>query len=206
MKTLFDGQLSDLIDMGNGISMAAAEQLFSYVRHCPLFRWHDRHNDCEDRANAICMLLEKWKVPNCKGWVFGGMYLNRGIGGLTNNWNYHVAATIPVNIDGIMHFHVLDPATAAHLQPLAVWADNITDYPYSHYLVKQSRYYIFPSPPFGKDNWHERDRQNFKWTMQGLAGINGVSRTGKAQLVFNKARIRKAEADFKRLLNQPPVI
>jgi hypothetical protein len=206
LKTKFDGELSDLIEMGNGVSMAAAEQLFHYFKHCPVFRWQDCNNDCEDRANALCMLLEKWHIPNCKGWVFGGMFLKRGMGSLTNNWNYHVAATIPVNIDGIMHFYVLDPAMLASIQPLAVWADAVTDQPDSYYMVKQSRYYIFPPANICKDNWFERDRRNFKWTMQGLAGINGVSKTGKAQLVFNKAKVQQAEKSFKQLLTHPPTL
>ena len=42
-----------------------------------------------------------------------------------------------------------------------------------------------------KDNWYTRNKQNYKWTIQGLSGINGVSKIGKAALSFNKNRIKK---------------
>ncbi len=76
------------------------KQIFDFFKQHPLFHWNDANNDCEDRANAICILLSKWGIPNYKGWVFGGAYLKREEGSLVNFWNYHVAAALPILENG----------------------------------------------------------------------------------------------------------
>ncbi len=40
--------------------------------------------------------------------------------------------------------------------------------------------------------------------MQGLAGINGVTVVGKAQLVFQKRLVADTERAFKKLMNSKP--
>lgn len=203
-KAIYEPMLSDIVLNTPTISKTEAEKIFLFFKSNPLFRWGDAHNDCEDRANAICLLLTEWKIPNFKGWVFGGAYLKKQEGSLINLWNYHVAAVLPVLENGETVFYVIDPATSSVLEPIASWAEKATDIACSYYLIKESDYYIFPTCKLFRDNWNRQNKQNFKWTIQGLAGINGVSKKGQAALVFNKQRIANAEQKFYHLKNHKP--
>jgi hypothetical protein len=204
LNTVFDDGLSDMVNNNRVVTEETAAALFQYFKTCPLFRWNDANNDCEDRANALCILLDNWSIPNYKAWVFSGYYLRRDLGSLINFWNYHVAASVPVMIADKLHHLVLDPATLSHLSTIEEWANNVTGTAHSYHLIKNGVYYIFAPPNITRDNWHKRDRRNYKWTIQGLSGINGVSRSGKAQLVFNKSRIQTTEKNFKTLLHNKP--
>ncbi len=205
-KTFFEYTLADDLSYMPAITKERAATLFTFFREHTLFRWRDANNDCEDRANAICMLLDSWNLPNCKAWVFGGNFLRREWwGSLINYWNYHVAAAVPVQEENGVVYYIIDPATLEGLKPISYWAENITADAYSYHLIKHGNYYIFPPGRVFKDNWFRRDRQNYKWTIQGLSGINGVSKTGKAQVCFNKIRIKKTEMQFRQLHNQMPV-
>lgn len=203
-KTVFSEELSDKIFESNAISKEIAEKLFDFFRSSSLFKWQPANNDCEDRANAACLLLERWNIPCAKAWVFSGTFLKKDDGQLTNKWNYHVAAALPVKEEDNISFYVLDPATLSELETIANWAAQITETAFSHHLVKQSNAYIFNPASFTRESWYSRNRQNYKWTIQGLAGINGVTKTGKAQLVFNKSKIKKTEQAFRELLKNKP--
>lgn len=202
-KTLFANTLSDYIEANNAVNKEQAEQLFSFFKNNSTFRWSDANNDCEDRANAICILLDEWKISNGKGWVFSGYVFNK-IGYLKNLWVYHVAVLIPVKEENEVNFYIIDPATADRLVTLFDWAANVTDNPHSYYLIKRGDVYIFHPGNIKKDNWYVRDRRNFNWTIQGLSGINGVSSKGKAQLRFNKRRVEKTLHTFKELKKARP--
>lgn len=202
-KTIFETRLSDQVEAGKFISLEQAKQLFSFFKYHPLFRWKDANNDCEDRANAICMLLEEWKIPNYKGWVFSGYVFNR-TGYLHNLWKYHVAASIPVQKGITVENYILDPATTSRLLSAEEWADNVTDNPSSYYFLKKGFYYIFHPQKIERDNWYKRNKRNYNWTIQGLSGINGLSATGKAQLSFNKKKVIQIEKLFKELKNNKP--
>lgn len=205
LKTLFDNSLSDEIKTYNSISKAGAEKLFTFFKECKTFRWQDANNDCEDRANAICLLLDEWKIPNAKGWVFSG-YVFHKIGYLKNLWKYHVAATVPVMENEEVTYYIIDPATNEHITTVADWAADVTDNPHSYYLIKKGEYYIFNEKKIKKDNWYKRNKGNYNWTMQGLSGINGISSKGKAQLAFLKNKVRKTKKDFSELKNQNPLL
>ncbi len=204
LKTLFDQSISDEIGTGNSISKAEIEKLFSFFKACETFRWQDANNDCEDRANAICLLLDEWKIPNGKGWVFSGYVFNK-IGYLKNLWRYHVAATLPLMENGEIVYYIIDPATNEHLTTVADWAANVTDNPHSYYIIKKGEYYIFNEKKIKKNNWYKRNKGNYNWTMQGLSGINGISSKGKAQLAFKKNKVRKTKKDFNELRYQNPL-
>lgn len=203
-KALFEVSLSDPVETDKTITKDAAEALFRFFRECALFRWSGSNNDCEDRADALCILLDAWKIPNYKGWVFSGDYLKKGPGRLVNFWNYHVAAVLPVQEWGAINFYVIDPATSNNLEPIQTWADKVTDAACSYYMIKQSACYIFNQQRVETENWYKRDKQNYKWTVQGLSGINGVTKTGKAQLCFNKSKIKRTENTLKRLIRTKP--
>ena len=203
-KTIYDQALSDPIPTSPWLTRREADQLFTFFKQCRLFRWQDVNNDCEDRANAACMLLDQWNLPACKAWVFSGSFLKRDGGQLRHQWKYHVAAALPVKEEDALSFFILDPATLSETCTIAQWAAQITDTPNSYHFVKSGEVYIFNPANLTKDFWYKQNRQNYKWTLQGLAGINGVSRTGKAQLVFNKSRIAKTQKAFQQLLQNKP--
>lgn len=204
LKTLFDQSLSDEIDTANSLSKAEAEKLFGFFKKCKTFRWQDANNDCEDRANAICLLLDEWKIPNEKGWVFSG-YVFKKIGYLKNLWKYHVAAAVPVMENNQIIYYVIDPSTNEYLTNVSDWAANVTDNPHSYYLIKSGKYYIFNEKKIKKNNWYKRNKGNYNWTMQGLSGINGISSKGKAQLAFKKNKVWKTKKDFNELKYQSPL-
>lgn len=196
--TVFNTDLADEIQAGIPLSVQTAQQIFDYFKASPLFRWSDANNDCEDRANAACLLLDEWGVANAKGWVFSGDFCKKEGGQLTNIWNYHVAAALPVADEGKTVYYVIDPATAEELIPVDKWALQITQSGCSYHFIKNGDVYIFPNGVVTKDNWFTRNKRNYNWTMQGLSGINGVSEKGKAQLAFKKEQVKKTEEAFKK--------
>lgn len=206
VPTLFDYRLTDIAVPGKTVSREDAEKLFTFFQTNSLFKWHDVHNNCEARADAVCRLLDAWGIPNYKTWVFSGFFLHRHIGGLKQLWNYHVAALLPVKETEKTTYYVIDPSLYNSLQTMYDWAAVVTAYPHSYHFIKSGEYYIFPSGKIKQDNWHVRDKQNSKWMIQGLAGINGVSAKGKAQLCFNKQRIRNTARRFAWLLHNKPLL
>jgi hypothetical protein len=204
-KLFFDPALSDPVCINSGIEKDHAERLYDFFKTHKLFRWKDANNDCEDRANAICILLDKWKIPNFKAWIFSGFFLQRDLGSLKNFWNYHVAVIVPVIENDAHRYYVIDPSTADAIILVEDWAENISSVPNSYYTITSGDTYIFCAGKISRDTWHKRNRQNYKWTIQGLAGINGVSKTGKAQLFFCRKKIIETEVRFKNLLENDPV-
>lgn len=203
-STRFADDLADEINVTNALSKATAQQVFDYFKTAPLFRWQDANNDCEDRANAACLLLDAWGIANAKAWVFSGDFCKKESGQLTNLWNYHVAAAVPVKEEGKVVYYVIDPATLQEALPVDQWALQITQGGCSYHFIKQGVVYIFPNGIITKDNWFIRNKRNYNWTMQGLSGINGVSVVGKAQLAFKKEQVKKTAAAFRQLLTTPP--
>ncbi len=201
--TLLDYSLTDFAEPTAIVSTSDAEKLFTFFRSSNIFNWKDVHNNCEARADAVCIILNQWKIPHYKGWVFSGAFLKNHIGGLKQNWNYHVAALIQVQEQEKIIQYVIDPSTANTLKTLEDWAANITAYPHSYHVVKLPEYYIFNGKGITKNNWHKRNKQNYKWTIQGLAGINGLSAKGKCQLCFNKKKIVATKNKLKRVMLSP---
>ena len=204
VPTLFEYNLNDATGYNNPVSKSIAEELMVFFAAHRLFKWAYTHNGCEARADAVCVLLDEWGIPNYKAWVFSGRYLKNHVGELKQNWKYHVAASFPVLEDGQLVYYVLDPATSPGLQTLYGWAANVTDYAHSYHFLKEPQFYIFHDKKITRANWHERNRRNRKWMIQGLANVNGLSAKGKAELTFNKGRIKNTAAAFERLKKQRP--
>lgn len=201
IKSLFKAEISDAIDSNNALTKENAKAIFDFFNNSKLFRWQDANNDCEDRANAIYILLDEWKIPNAKGWVFSGcMFKKKGY--LENMWKYQVATILPVKENEKINFYVIDPATNQQLTLVQDWAENVTDNLYSYYVLKNGTYYIFDPRTIKKQAWSKRNKGNFNWTMQGLAGINGLSSRGKATIAFNKKKVIKATGSFMKLKNE----
>jgi hypothetical protein len=204
IPTLYEHQLSDITDSTKTVSKQQAQTIMQFFAAQPLFTWTKSNNGCEARADAVCVLLQQWNIPHYKAWVFSGKYLKNHLGGLKQNWNYHVAALLQVvENEEIVHY-IIDPATSPQLQTLYNWAAGITDFAHSYQLIKEPHWYIFAGNKITAYNWNNRNRQNRKWMIQGLAGINGLSAKGKAELVFNKSRIKKAAMAFEKLKHKQP--
>lgn len=203
--TVFDTLLADECLAQKPLTIQEAQTVFDHFKNSPLFRWRDANNDCEDRANAACLLMDDWGIANCKAWVFSGDFRKADPGTLTNIWNYHVAAALPVQTESGTAYFVIDPATSPGLISIEDWALQITSSGKSYHFVKGGHYYIFPSGFVTKENWYRRNRRNYNWTMQGLSGINGVSVKGKAQLAFCKCRVKQTAEAFKRMKRNRPV-
>ena len=205
VPTLFDYGLSDITDPAKSLDKADAEKLFLLFKDHPLFKWGQNHNGCEARADAVCVLLAAWDIPHYKAWVFSGQYLKKHIGGLKKHWKYHVAALLQVKTADAVEWYVIDPATSNSLQTLYEWAASVTDYPHSYHFIKLPHWFIFNEKKITAANWHSRNRQNRKWMIQGLAGINGLSATGKARLCFNKSRLKNTARAFEKLKKEQPL-
>ena len=202
--TLFDYVLSDATESHQIINLQTAKQIFDFSKNCSLFNWNDINNNCEARADALSILLTEWKIPHYKAWVFSGAFLKNHIGGLKQNWNYHVAVLLQVQTNNGTEHLVVDPSTQATLQNMVSWAENITAFAHSYHLIKLPEYYIFHNKKIEQYNWHKRNKQNKKWVIQGLAGINGLSPKGKSQLCFNKKRIANTAIRFLNIQKKNP--
>ena len=206
VPTLFDTGLSDIIFPHETISQQQANKLFVFFQQHSLFNWKDSNNGCEGRADAVCLLLDEWHIPNFKAWIFGGYYLKKHIGGLVQDWNYHVASVVPVRQNEKILYYVIDPATGKALQLVEDWAAGITQLAHSYYFIRQPHWYIFPAQKISTSKWNTRNSQNRKWMIQCLAGINGLTATGKARLCFNKSQIKNTLAAFNRAKKERPAL
>ena len=204
VPSLFDFVLSDVYFPHPCINLQDAEMLFAYFDKQPLFNWKNDHNGCEGRADAVCVLLDEWKIPSYKAWVFSGAFLKNHVGALKQNWKYHVAAVLPVMEDEQIIYYVLDPSTGRRLQPVYDWAAGVTLFPHSYHFIRQSHWYIFPHRNISTAEWNSRNRQNRKWMIQCLAGVNGLSGSGKARLCFNKPALQKLAVAFEKAKKNKP--
>jgi Glutaminase len=204
IPTLFEYQLSDITDSTKTVSNQYAEAIMQFFAAQPLFTWSHSNNGCEARADAVSVLLEHWGIPHYKAWVFSGKYLKNHLGGLKQNWNYHVAVLLQVIEKEELVQYIIDPATSPQLQTFYNWSADITDFAHSYQVIKEPHLYIFSGKKITAYNWNNRNRQNRKWMIQGLAGINGLSAKGKAALVFNKNKIKKTALAFEKLKREHP--
>ncbi len=201
IPSLFEFRLSEPFDEGKSISKTEVQRLIDYFAGHQLFSWDQSHNGCEARADAVCLLLESWGIPNYKAWVFSGKFLKKHVGELKQNWKYHVAAMVPVAENGTSIPYVIDPSSSPEIQTLYDWAANVTAYAHSYHFIKSAEWYIFHNNQILPDNWHRRNKRNRRWMIQGLANINGLTPIGKAAITFNKGRIKNMETRFDRELH-----
>lgn len=206
IPALLDNRFSDVSFLCSTASKKQAEQLFIFFKQHPLFNWENINNRCEGRADALCVLLDEWDIPNYKAWVFSGAYLKNHIGALKQNWKYHVSPVIAVEEDGQIIHYVLDPSTASSLKSINEWAIEITEIAHSYYFIHQSHWYIFAAKNIITAKWNTRNRQNRKWMIQCLAGINSMTASRKAKLCFNKLLLKNTEAMFEKLKNEKPIL
>lgn len=194
------------------IPEAEAIKLYNYFNTSPLFIWND-YNNCEDRANAIGILLDAWNVPNYKVWVFSGTFLEKDKGLLTDRygvrWKYHVATCIPVNFGDTIKVVVIDPSTSAAVDA-PVWANNVVDVAFGYYFFTEGKKYIWTGEgkQIGKSTFIDRNTANYEFTIEGLTGYNGKSLSDKFKMKTKKgkAKIQNTKSQFEALRSSKPVL
>ena len=191
-----------------------AKSYFDFFSNSDTFKWkEDLENNCEDRANAVSILLDEWGIPNYKVWIFNSSFLNKGKSKLCGDcpnsicWGFHVATIIPYKENNKVKHIVIDPATLNSSNNISFWAKNITCSGTNYYLITDGNKYIWSKKgaEFSKETFWVRNEKNFKWTMQGLAGINGKSIGGKMSLLFGNKEVKKTKKKFNYLLKNNPI-
>jgi hypothetical protein len=210
-KEKFYSEQSVSIDEINVIEEVTAKSIYNYFKTSTLFDWSD-YNNCEDRANAIGILLDSWNLPNYKAWVFSGGFLEKDNGKLTDRygvrWKYHVAACIPIKINEKISLIVIDPSTTQEPLDVSYWANNVTDTQFGYYFITEGKKYIWKGKGknIGKDTFFDRNSTNYEYTIQGLAGFNGLN--GKHRRMMKKQqgkdKLKNTEDTFNLLKNNKP--
>ncbi len=195
------------------IDRNAAGRIFDLFKDSKLFGWKDGNN-CEDRANAVSLVLDSWGIPNMKVWIFSGDFLDRGEGRLMTvndpqnenksiTWKFHVASALPYKQDNEIKFVVLDPAILSTAGDVDTWAQTVTVAGPSYYFLTTNKNYMWNKK--GRDlnmsTFNRRAAVNFEWTIEGLAGYNGLNDKHKRFLNSDagRAKIRQTKEDFERL-------
>ena len=101
--------------------------------------------------------------------------------------------------------YIIYPATSNGLQTIEDWAASITQFPHSYHFVKHSNYYIFNDRKITSFNWYKRNKRNYKWMIQGIAGINSLLITSKVKLCFRKNIIKQKAIEFEKLKRNNPL-
>lgn len=197
-------QLSEKMDI-NPICNAKADSIFKTFLTSKAFDWTDRKNNCEDRANAICLILDKWGVSNGKAWLFGGKNASYGNKlGTLKGWSYHVAACIFVRQDnGQIDTLVIDPLTDSEKAVnIRSWSSLITRNPTNIYFITSNAKYqqnmvsLTPTWKFSNDFYEE--------TIEGLTRYNNFSIWTRVKTKkYLKKNLKKVKSEFISLLNTP---
>lgn len=207
----FYEQISTPIDESKFVDSTTAKNVYTFFKTSGLFKWHD-YNNCEDRANAISILLDAWQMPNYKAWVFSGQFLTKDNGLLTNRygvrWKYHVAVCLPVKVDGQLKFITIDPSTTEDAVDVAFWANNVTDKKNSYYFLTPSNKYIWggKGKNISQHSFFDRNKTNYEYTIQGLAGFNGLNKKDRIKMKTTSGRnkLMQTETSFNNMKNNKP--
>ena len=165
------------------------------------FDWTDAKNNCEDRANAICLILDQWGIDNCKAWIYRGKKVKYGNKkGTLSAWNYHVAACILVRNKNIVDSIIIDPLISKQLINVNTWAEIISVKPTNIYFLTTNKKYQHHK--LSLDPKWKMAENNFEKTIEGLTRYSGATffhrlRTKK----YLKRRYYNVNKEFYRLYN-----
>ena len=211
----FYQEKSLIVDTNLIVDELLANKIYTYFKDSKLFKWEDRNN-CEDRANAIGILLDSWNVPNYKAWIFSGRFLSKDQGLLTDRygvrWKYHVATVIPIKRLNKTDFVVIDPATTSTETPFTIstWANNVTDKMYSYYILTPGDRYIWTGKgkKIGQNTFTVRNATNYEYTIQGLAGFNGLNHKDRKAMrsAEGQERLNAAQKGVESLKSNMPTL
>jgi hypothetical protein len=188
----------------SGLCRAKADFIFNAMKKHPPFDWGDSKNNCEDRANAVSMILGAWKIPNGKAWIFNGRGVDRSLNGTLNGYGYHVACAILVRTNGKLDTLVIDPLINwSQLLKINDWADSVAYTPVNPYFLTLGDRYIFGQ--IGKTpKWIDRNNNNFEYTMQGLTRFNGGSRWQSVRTSPHLLKLKDTKAAFESMRANRP--
>ncbi|MFK7784865.1 MAG: protein-glutamine glutaminase family protein [Crocinitomicaceae bacterium] len=174
-----------------------AEKVFDIFLNSGAFDWTDRANNCEDRANAVTLILDKWSISNGKIWIFDGE--NAAYGdkkGSLDGWSYHVAACIFVGDEEDYDTLIIDPISNANkLITIDEWVEATTTIPMNIYFFtkndkyQQNRVQLNPTWKYSKDY--------FDATVKGLTRYNSYSAWTRLKTKkYLRRRLSKVKKEF----------
>lgn len=140
----------------NVISISKANEIFSFLRLKSQIEFNYPQGNCDDRAHAMCLLLDSLKVPNFKIWNFAPSKITLLTHDLLrvkdkNNfdpdgtiaWGYHVAPAIWVaNQKGGRDTIVLDPSLFERPVKYTKWL-SVQALRSSFYTFLDNEWYLF---------------------------------------------------------------
>lgn len=188
----------------NPICMPLADSLNNTFIHSKSFDWTDRQNNCEDRANAVSILLENWGVSNGKAWCFGGKNAKYKNGkGTLKGWSYHVAAFVLVKRNNLIDTLIIDPLTSKKLLSINEWANEISSTKGNLYFITDNKKYQQNSVSLNP-TW-KLSSANYDNTIKGLTRYNNFSsrQKRKTKKYYEKRIITVAKAFYELFFTRP---
>ena len=192
-------KLFDTIEI-NPICQNKADTIFKIFTESPCFDWSDRKNNCEDRANAIALILDKWKISNGKIWLFGGKNAKYGDKkGTLKGWSYHVASCIFTSKNNKIDTLIIDPLTNSNkLLTIKEWTNLITKSPTNIYFLTRNDKYQQENISLNPKWKYSRDY--FETTIEGLTGYNNYSFWTRLKTKkYLKRNLKKVKKEFNML-------
>ncbi|MDG1332463.1 MAG: protein-glutamine glutaminase family protein [Crocinitomicaceae bacterium] len=198
-KADFNAPLNEVVDL-SPICLELAEKLNQTLIDAKCFDWTNRSNNCEDRANAACLLLDAWGISNAKAWCFAGKNANYLNGkGTLKGWSYHVAAFVLVENEGEIDSLVFDPLTSTTLMTIKEWSNEISATSGNLYFTTTNKRYQQNKVAM-TTTWKSSD-DSFDRTLKGLTRYNDYSSRRKRKTRhFLDARIISVTQAFFELL------
>jgi len=165
--------LSENLEL-NPICRQLADSLNKTFINSKSFDWTDRRNNCEDRANGVSILLDKWGISNGKAWCFSGKnakYKSRK--GTLKGWSYHVATFILVKENNLIDTLIIDPLTSNKLLSIREWSNEISNTKGNLYFITSNEKYQQNSVSLNP-TW-KLSIDNYDNTLKGLTRYNNYS-------------------------------
>ncbi len=172
-KAIEHKELNDDVSY-NPITKNIADSLNLTLITSSAFDWTDKRNNCEDRANAISILLSKWGISNAKAWCFAGKNAKyKGSKGTLKGWSYHVAACVFVKSGSSIDTLVIDPLTSMTLLRIDDWAESISNSPKNIFFITTNDKYQQKNISLNPE-W-KLSADNYERTIKGLTRYNDFS-------------------------------
>lgn len=188
----------------SGLCRKKADILFNIIKRSGAFNWNDSNNNCEDRANAVSLILDSWNIPNGKAWIFQGVTFDpSNYQGTLGGYTYHVASCILVKDGDNTEYLIIDPLmNREKLQTVQDWADKIATKAMNVFILTSNKHY--QQTKVGPDlTWKERE-DHFEDTMNGLTKYNNFSIWTKLKTVIYLLRKSRVVREYNSLISGIP--
>ncbi len=182
------------------------DSIFRVLKNSKAFDWTDEDNNCEDRANAISLILDSWGIPNGKSWMFSGQTFDENVfKGTLGGYSYHVASTVLVkNNDRGCDTIIIDPLMDTQkVMPVQQWIHALTRTPGNVYVLTGNDHYQ-QNEVSAHLIWKPR-AQYFQQTLEGLTRYNDYNWWTRAKTKkYLKSRLGTVTATFNLLRSRIP--